>query len=263
MQLERKEVDRERGIIRVTTTDERWYIQSHLASNGKVVETYVPSVTWITGYYPKGVGYYKWLADKGWDESRAIMEEAGEYGSAVHNTIERWLQGEEIRHDSHISVGFDQMREITAREYAAVLSFIDWLATVKPVVHAVEEVTFSRNHGYAGTVDIQCDIDGQRYIIDLKTSQNVWASHKLQVSAYKHSLIEEKKAPEDVKLAILQVGYQKNKNGYKWNEIDDQFDLFLSAKKIWANETNEVQPKQKDYPIVLPSMNEILATNTN
>ena len=58
----------------------------------------------------------------------------------------------------------------------------------------------------------------------------------------------------EVKLAILQVGYFLNKKRFKFTEIEDEFDLFLTSKKIWAKETLGQTPSQKDYPlqIVLP-----------
>jgi hypothetical protein len=61
---------------------------------------YVPSVTWITGHYPKGVQFYKWLAEHGWDESQAIKQAAGDNGSKVHDAISAILRGEEVRIDS-------------------------------------------------------------------------------------------------------------------------------------------------------------------
>ncbi len=51
--------------------------------------------------------------------------------------------------------------------------------------------------------------------------------------------------------AILQVGYKRNKDGYKWNEIADAWDKFLVAQKIWKVETEGQAPKQRDYPIVI------------
>jgi hypothetical protein len=53
------------------------------------------------------------------------------------------------------------------------------------------------------------------------------------------------------KLATLQVGYNRNKAGYKWNEVDDQLPLFLAAQQIWAKECEGQAPKKRDYPIVL------------
>jgi hypothetical protein len=64
------------------------------------------------------------------------------------------------------------------------------------------------------------------------------------VSAYRHAL-----DLEDVNLAILQIGYKRNKNGYKFTLIEDKFDLFLAARQIWNNEVKDKQPHAKDFPI--------------
>src|SRR5207253_4465534 len=116
---------------------------------------------------------------------------------------------------------------------------------------------FSEKYGYAGTIDYICKIDGKTFIIDFKTSQQVWPEYELQVSAYKQPIafsecfIDGIEEVSDIKLAVLQIGYRKNKAGYKWNEIEDKFPLFLAARQIWQAETEGQQPKKRDYPIVL------------
>ena len=50
-------------------------------------------------------------------------------------------------------------------------------------------------------------------------------------------------------LGILQVGYRRNKAGWKLTEVEDQFPLFLAAKQIWAKECEGVEPFKKDYPL--------------
>jgi hypothetical protein len=67
-----------------------------------------------------------------------------------------------------------------------------------------------------------------------------------------------------MKTAILQVGYDKNKAGYKFTETEDCFDLFLTAKKIWQKEAGEQQPKVRDFPIVLSAgRNKLPVEETN
>lgn len=91
-----------------------------------------PSVTWICGYWPKGVGFYRWLAEKGWDEAEAIKVAAGDKGSRVHLALERILSGEEFRIDTKVQ---DKGRsteqeayetELTYEELLCVKSFLDW-----------------------------------------------------------------------------------------------------------------------------------------
>lgn len=249
-----KNVDEKQGIVQVTIADERWYLKM----NGENVIKAVPSVTWIAGKYPKGVAFYKWLADKGWDETEAIKQAAGVKGSKVHLAITDVLMGNEVRIDSkYPNPKTGILEELTLEECDAILSFIKWKDEVKPESIAWDLTVFSDKYNYAGTIDYLCKIDSEIFVVDFKTSAQVWTEYELQVSAYKNVLIEENPGipalgnTKDIKLMILQVGYKRNKNGYKENIIDDKFKLFLSARDIWANEHDGEQPNKRDYPIVL------------
>lgn len=263
-----REVDPKRGIVQVTVADERWYLRPDKdAKSGIPSYKGVPSVTWIGGYYPKGIGFYKWLADKGWDEAEAVKQAAGDKGSRVHLAIEMILSGEEFKIDTKVlDKTSGQMTELSLEELICVKSFCDWREAVKPEILATEIAVFSDTHGYAGTVDLVCRIDGILYVVDFKTSKKIWREHELQVSAYRVALesgenpLWTKNAngtqgkmiePTNMKTAILQVGYNMNKAGYKFTETPDQFDLFLTAKKIWAAETAGQDIKVLDFPILL------------
>lgn len=269
-----RETDEKRGIIQVTIADERWYVKQVTDPATKLPALrYVPSVTWIAGHYPKGIAFMKWLADKGWDESQAIKAAAGEKGSKVHEAISAILRGEEVRIDSKfVNPSTEQLEELTLEECDAIKSFVDWRASLKePMTPIAWDVTvFSEKYGYAGTIDLICKIGEQVYIIDFKTSAQVWSEYELQVSAYKQPLesgefhIEGFTECADIKLAILQVGYKLNKAGFKWNEVEDKFPLFLAARQIWANECEGQAPKMREYPIVLSpavSVDEALAAD--
>lgn len=234
------------GVLRITTSDDRWYaIESKNPETGLPEYRYLPSVSWIAGFYPKSLGFYKWLANTGWDESQAIKEAAGNKGSRVHKAIEDLTKGEEVKIDDKYTDAEEEMAELTAEEYEAILSFVEWYKANNPKILHTEHTVINESEGYAGTIDLICEIEGQVWIIDLKTSQSIWPEYEIQISAYKHA------TEHDAKLAILQIGYKRNKNAYKFTEVEDKWDLFLAAKKIWANETAGQKPSQKDYPLSL------------
>jgi hypothetical protein len=167
------------------------------------------------------------------------------------------------------------MSELSYEELLCVKSFIDWRNEVKPEIIATETTIFSEIHGYAGTVDCVARINGIPCVIDFKTSKNVWKEYELQVSAYRMALENGenpiyKKNPNGtdsnelvdlsgLKMAILQVGYDKNKDGYKFTEIDDAFPLFKVAQQIWREEHTSKKTgdmltpgfTKRDFPIVL------------
>lgn len=237
MKIERKLIDESKGIVRITCQDERWYAVG-------IPPVYIPSVTWICEYYPKGLGFYKWLANKGWDEAEAIKEAAGDKGSTVHNAVSALLTGNTIKHDSLFTDESGKEREITTDEYEAVISFVDWWKEAKPKILSFDEIVMSEDRRYAGTLDFRCEIEGVKWLIDFKTSSQIWPSHELQISAYKHC------GYEDHKTAILQLGYKRNKKKFKFTEIEDHFNLFINAAyPIWQKETKGIEPLQRDFPL--------------
>ncbi len=284
-----REVDAKRSIVQVTVADERWYLRSSTDEvSGIPVYKGVPSVTWIGSYYPKGIGYYKWLGEHGWDESQALMREAGEKGSAVHKAIEMILDGLEFRIDTKVSVkeaDREIERELTFEELECVKSFCDYLAELEQdyVVETIRNgmTLVSDQHNYGGTLDWlvlltpkgvasgnPLKLDGPTpWLLDFKTSQQVWRSAEMQVSAYKRTIENGENPVEllnengtgtgkyldvtDIRIAILQVGYRLNKRKYKFTEITDCFDLFLTAQTIWQREVGDEQPRVVDFPIVL------------
>lgn len=263
-----KNVDEVRGIVQVTIADERWYLKtSNNEVTGMPEYKAVPSVTFITQSYPKGIGYYKWLAEKGWDEAEAIKTQAGDKGTKVHLAIEDILKGVEVRIDSkYPNKTSGQDEELTLEECDAILSFLKWKAEMEEenILETItfEHTLFSEKYNYAGTLDWAVKITNKEtqevsyWLIDFKTSQQVWPSHSLQLSAYKHTIENAENNiegfnPTNIRMAILQVGYRRNKDQYKFTEIEDDFDMFLVAQKIWEREHGDEQPTKKDYPIIL------------
>ena len=58
-----RDVDQKKGIVQITTYDEPWY--AHEVKDpitGIPFIKFVPSVTWVAESYPKGIGFYRWLA---------------------------------------------------------------------------------------------------------------------------------------------------------------------------------------------------------
>lgn|SRR3990167_1450538 len=263
MKKEIIDIDKAKGIFRVTTSDERWYVlPAQSPETGLPEYRFLPSVTWIAGHYPKGIGFYKWLADKGWDEAEAIKSAAGDKGSKVHQAIEFLSKGGLVKHDSRFeNKDTGQMEELKVEEYEAILSFADFWKELnekhKVEVLLTEKLVVSKEYGYAGMLDIVLRVDDEIWILDNKISQYVWTEYELQVSAYRQALQEVYKSEVglpimnliDAKLFILQLGYRRNQRLWKLNEVEDKFDLFLTARKIWANENKDVKPKQKDYPL--------------
>lgn len=246
MKKQIRQVSEDGKTVQITIADERWYIKT--LDDGSIIE--YPSVTWIVDSYPKGIGFYKYLADKGWDNAEKLKEDAGNRGTKVHEAISLLLLGNPLKMDDNLTNSeTGDLEPITLEEWEAIMSFVEWHAEMKPVMLQNELTVFNDEHRYAGTADYICEINGERWLVDFKTSKDVWPSFELQLAAYAHALPPELK-PD--KLAILQVGYTRNKHKkWKWTELEDKFDLFLASKQIWQNENANVTLKKRDYPTSL------------
>lgn len=257
MKKEIRIVDHNKGIIQITTCDERWYaFQSENTTTGLPEYKFFPSATWICSMYPKGIAFYKWLANQGWDEAESIKSAAGNKGSKVHRACEMVEKNNELSIDTvFMNTDTQQPEQLTTEELDCIYSFTKWHDKYKPQLLCSELTVIGTF--YAGTIDRIYRINGVIYIVDIKTSQNIWEEYKLQVSAYSHANIDYKSYGitdiewEQRVLYIVQVGYRLNQAGYKFTQIEDKFDLFKIAYELWKNENNNAKPKQKDFPLIL------------
>ena len=217
---------------------------------------YYPSSTWISRYYPKGEYFYKWLAGKGWSEVEAVKQAAADKGSRVHYACYDLDRGKEIKiTDRYLNPSTNQKEELSKEEVDCIISYRDFLDEMRPELLAQEITSFG--DFYAGTADKIFRTGKDIWIIDLKTSQSIWPEHELQISSYSHMNFNYKKMGisdkewQNRRLAVLQIGYKKNKKGYKFTEVEDKYHLFQNAYKIWKNENPDIKPKERDYPSVI------------
>lgn len=253
----------ENGVVQVTVGDERWYWKGTIDLDRQIAEgKWVPSVTWITSYYPKGKGFEIFLKNAG-DEAEDIKRIAGEKGSKIHQAI-----ADAIRAGKN-GIGMDYrcpnpttgfLEELTPEEYWALQTFAAWAIETKPQIIANEVNVFSDKFEYSGTLDILCVVNRQPWLIDVKTPQQFYVKDELQISAYLQAIRENPKQiegllesgidSEKIKLAIFQPGYIRNQNHWKFTEVEYQFDRFLAIKEhIWTKECANVQPKKYEWPV--------------
>lgn len=244
-------------ILQITTYDERWYARTTRDEKTELPKyEFLPSVTWIVSYYPKGIGFMKWLAQKGWNEAELAKEEAGAKGYKVHLGAGTLLKGLEVTMKDKFSPEYGvEPEELKPDEYECLMTLANWIEAFKVEPIGVEIVAFGNE--YAGTMDLICRIGKQLWIIDFKISSQIWPGYEIQLSAYAHLEVDLKALGiseeewKNKKLAILQVGYARNKMGWKFTEVQDKFDLFLAVKKIWQEECEGKEPEQRYYPLAL------------
>lgn len=183
---------------------------------GRVYEVaegvYFPSVSTIPRYgLPLDEYLFKWFIEKSkGDYDRHIHQagEASEIGTAVHLFAEELLAGHEVHipQNPHEITDKDGNKLISGRNYFAthkttsqikkgIASFVAWHETLKPTLIASEELLYCLDKNdkgefkfpFCGRCDLVMDIEGERWLLDIKTSVNVKNQKAMQVqlSIYK------------------------------------------------------------------------------
>ena len=222
----------------ITLPDSRYYRR-----NGK----YYPSVTYVLGYYPKGKFFEDWLKKVGYSADY-IVKKAADEGTQVHEMIESYLNNEEL---NFLSSNGDPL--YNPNIWQMFLKFVEWWETYKPTLLETEVHLFSDKLKVAGTCDLVCEIEGEIWIIDFKTSNNIQTTYELQTAIYSECYEEcfGKKADRQ---GILWLKSKKHKpsegkmQGKGWEMVepkrtqDENLDIFNTVRKLFDLENPKHSP---------------------
>jgi len=125
----------------------------------------------------------KWLRDARFRKPKNVRS-ATELGTAVHDAVERYaITGERPEVD-------DEVRPFLDR-------FTEWAQKAQPAYHAAELTVYSPQYGYAGTLDAIATIQGQRVLLDYKSSRKSvdaqgkptgpYSTVALQIASYRYA----------------------------------------------------------------------------
>ena len=222
----------------ITLPDSRYYQR-----NGE----YYPSITYVLQYYPKGTHFEKWLKQVGF-ASEHIVKKSQEEGTLVHEMIEDWLNGEELNFLN--SQGYPQYNPDVWQMF---LRFTEWWELYNPKLIETEVHLFSDDLKVAGTCDLVCEIGGELWIIDFKTSNNLHTSYELQTAVY-GKCYEECFGKKPNRYGILWLKSSKRKlskekmTGKGWEMFEssrsqeENLDIFLTVKKLFDLENPTHSP---------------------
>jgi hypothetical protein len=214
---------------------------------------FVPSVTTILECYPKGAAYYNWLKENGKD-SDEIRDEAGRRGSVVHKLTEDYDTGEEVQ-----LVNPNGSIDYKLNEWAMFERYVEFRKRFQFVTDCIELNIISKDLGYAGTIDRVINMNGERILLDIKTSNAIYPSYWLQLAAYRALLYSA--GIEVDKVAILWLNAKTRTEGKKgdiqgigWQMITkentkDDIALFYATHQLWLAENQTSKPKQLTYQI--------------
>ena len=216
---------------------------------------YVPSVTTILNAYPKDAGYYQWLKSVG-EEADTIRDEAGKRGSIVHELTEKFDCGEEINLlDNGGRIGYK------LSEWSMFERYVDFRSRFELENELIEFNIIAPELGFAGTIDRVINMNGKRYLVDIKTSNAIYDSYWLQLSAYKKMIEYIGQNIDEV--AILWLNAKTRTNGTKgaiqgigWqfvtrspNDTENDWKLFQATKQLWHAQNGNLIPRKQVYSL--------------
>lgn len=185
-------------IVKKVINDEHFYF---------VDGVFLPAVTRIlqeTLPTPYALKY--WIGEIGNEKAEEKLKKAGDRGTLIHDACERLLKGEEI---SLIEEFKDK------KDKKILVGFVNWCSEFQPGIISIEETVASK-YGYAGTLDLFCNINNEPWIIDFKTSAGIYVSHHIQISMYRQAVLE--MTGIEAKMGLLHLN-PKTKKG--WSLVTD------------------------------------------
>lgn len=146
--------------------------------------------------------------------------ETGDIGSFVHQWVEDYIKGKKPAPPVN-----DQLRESTEQ-------FMEWQKKHKVKFLASEQVVYSKEYNYCGTLDFICTIGGRLVLGDLKTSSGIYNEYWLQTAAYRQARSEEFVEEKYVGQAIIRIGRDGSFEFVESDDYDTHISGFLAALKL-------------------------------
>ena len=250
----------DKKVQQVNVLDERFYTDNTKDKEGNVI--YYPSVTTVLDVYPKGFAFAEWLRNNGQD-SKEIVKEAARQGSVVHNSIDDYIKGSELKW-----IDENGKENYTLLEWKMLCRFVEFFKFVdKTKPFEAEQTMLSHHHRLGGTTDLVCDIDGETWLIDYKSSNAIHTTNRLQLAVYK-AMYEKLSGKKIDRYGVLWLKAQTRTNkgfmqgiGWQIKEFTKYYDrdikLFKATRTIWDEENPNYKPKNLAFPNVLSLVGEL------
>jgi len=226
----------------ITLPDGRYYRR-----NGE----YYPSVTYVLSHYPKGKFFEDWLKKVGYSADY-IVKKASEEGTQVHEMIEAYLKGEELKFLEHGRPMYDPYI------WEMFLRFVDFWEEYQPTLIEAEVHLFSDELKIAGTCDMVCEIGGELWIVDFKTSNHLQTTYDLQTAIYA-KCFEECYGKKVNRTGVLWLKSSKRKaakgkmQGKGWEMYEssrtqeENLDIYRAVRKLFDLENPNHKPAFTEF----------------
>lgn len=150
---------------------------------------------------------------------------AGSVGTFAHKWIETYIQAKINGTEFPIrDVAFGHMTD----------NFVKWAEDNKVKFLASEQRVYSRKYWYAGTFDILCEINGQIFIVDVKTGSGIYPEHFFQMAGYQICIEEMAEfTPKINGHIVLNIKKDGTFDKREYFNFEQNRDAFLAALTLY------------------------------
>lgn len=206
---------------RISFLDKRYY-----KKDGK----YYPSITTILQYFPKGKFFEDWLKQVG-NNADFIAKQSAEEGTQTHDLIEKYLEGKEL-----FFLDENGNAMYSTHVWKMFLKFVDFWTTYKPKLIESEHHLISNKYKIAGTCDLIVELNGELWLLDIKTSNSLHNSYDLQIAAYVQCWNDLYPERPIHRAGLIWLKSNKHKASKKSNKIQGNgWELYESPRSIKHN----------------------------
>ncbi len=152
-----------------------------------------------------------------------VLDEAASIGSEIHALIEKNIKGQ----------WFDYRTIQRPEVKKAFFGYLDWKKAHRVRFVTTEKTVVSKIHGFAGTLDTVLEFEGHLYVTDWKSSNSIYDTFGLQLSAYREALREMGLKTDGQIIVRLDKATGKSETKEFTQSHEKNLDAFLKLVDFW------------------------------
>lgn len=193
----------------------------------------IPSVTTVLSKFKDSQDLIAWAWRCGRDgkDYNEERDRAAKVGTAAHSHIEFALAGQPIPDNLMADVHADDIQQ--ARN--SIAAWDEWRKSVPSLtIEATEVNLVSKTHRFGGTFDAVGLIEGERYVLDWKTSAKVYKDHLIQAAAYCILWNENNQSIPVSRFVVVRLDKKTGKFHLREEHFIEKYcDAFLALRKAY------------------------------
>jgi len=192
--------------------------------------TYIPGNTTICNLLnkPQLIRWANRLGLEGIDSTKYV-DELASIGTLAHELISIELAGKTVP----INFYDDYTPQQIECSNPCVGKFREWKKNnkLKPIL--IETGLVSEKYRFGGTLDLYCELNGKKCLLDWKTGSGLYEAHKIQLSANRALLIENGHEVDECRLLGIGRNEAEDTKDVIVGGMDLRFEKFLCLLKIY------------------------------